>query len=84
MPQSPRKPAAYQLVADDIREQIVSGQLPPGTQLPFKRLLAVEYKVSEQVIDVAMVLLRAEGLIEGVQGKGVYVADRATGIDGQR
>lgn len=78
MPSTPRKPAAYQLVADDIREQIISGQLAPGTQLPFKRLLAVQYKVSEQVIDVAMVLLRAEGLIEGVQGKGVFVAERPT------
>jgi len=76
MPAVPRKPAAYQVVADDIRAQITSGTLSPGDQLPFKRLLAEQYKVSEQVIDVAMVLLRNEGLIEGRQGKGVYVAER--------
>jgi len=76
MPSAPRKPPAYQFVADDLREQITSGTLPPGSQLPFKRLLAQQYKVSEQVIDVAMILLKSEGLIEGIQGKGVYVAER--------
>lgn len=76
MPAAPRKPAAYQVVADDIRTQIATGVLAPGEQLPFKRQLAVQYKVSEQVIDVAMVILRNEGLIEGRQGKGVYVAEK--------
>lgn len=77
MPAAPRKPAAYQTVADDLRQKIASGALAPGAQLPFKRLLAEEYKVSEQVIDVAMVILRNEGLIEGRQGKGVYVAEKS-------
>jgi DNA-binding GntR family transcriptional regulator len=70
-----RKPL-YQVVAEGIRAQIASGVLKPGDQLPFKRLLAEQYGVSEQVIDVAMVLLRAEGLVEGQQGKGVFVAER--------
>lgn len=74
MPPAPRRPPAYQRVADDIRRQIETGELQPGQQLPFKRQLAAQYEVSEQVIDVAMVVLRNEGLIEGIQGKGVYVA----------
>lgn len=72
-PPSPRPPAAYQRVADDIREKIAAEVYPIGSQLPFKRALAAQYAVSTQVIDVAMVLLRSEGLIEGRQGKGVFV-----------
>lgn len=71
----PRKPL-YLVVVDEIRSRIESGALPPGTQLPTKRALAAEFSVSTQVIDVAMILLRTEGLIEGQQGKGVYVAAR--------
>lgn len=69
----PRKQAAYLQVADDIRAQIRAGELLPGDQLPYKRELAVRYKVSGQVIDAAMIVLRAEGLVEGRQGKGVFV-----------
>ncbi len=66
--------AAYHQVADDIRDQIRAGTLAPGDQLPTKRALAQRYQVSGQVIDMAMVVLRTEGLITGRQGKGVYVA----------
>ncbi|MEV4524369.1 GntR family transcriptional regulator, partial [Micromonospora tulbaghiae] len=33
------------------------------------------YEVSNTVIRAAMLLLKAEGLIDGRQGKGVYVAN---------
>jgi GntR family transcriptional regulator len=66
----------YVAIADDIRGQIEAGDLPPGTKLPTKRELATRYKVSGQVIDAAMIVLRTEGWVEGQQGKGVYVAAR--------
>lgn len=75
MPSAARKPAAYQQIADDITEQIRTGVLKPGDQLPFKRQLATQHEVSEQVIDAAMIVLRTAGLIEGRQGKGTYVVD---------
>lgn len=67
--------AAYLQVARDIREQIASGQLKPGDKLPSFAALCEHYKVSGTVIRTALVLLKAEQLIDGRQGKGVYVMD---------
>ncbi|MGN9776015.1 GntR family transcriptional regulator [Micromonospora sp. H33] len=39
-------------------------------------LAAAHYGVSTQVIRSAMLILRAEGLVEGHQGRGVYVRER--------
>ena len=68
--------AAYLQVARDIREQIASGKLKPGDKLPSFNALCEQYKVSGTVIRTAMILLKAEGAIDGRQGKGVYVTDR--------
>lgn len=67
--------AAYLQVARDIREQISSGQLKPGDKLPSFAALCEHYRASNTVIRAAMLVLKAEGLIDGRQGKGVYVAD---------
>ncbi|GGM67385.1 winged helix-turn-helix domain-containing protein [Dactylosporangium sucinum] len=74
MPVEPFRPE-YQRVADDLREQIRSGQLMPGDKLPTKRQLAAHYGVGETSIDNAMLLLRAEHWVRGHQGRGVFVAD---------
>lgn len=66
---------AYLQVARDIREQIKSGKLKPGDKLPSFSALCEHYKVSGTVIRTAMILLKAEGVLDGRQGKGVYVTD---------
>lgn len=66
---------AYLQVARDIREQIKSGQLKPGDKLPSFSALCEHYEVSGTVIRTAMILLKAEGVLDGRQGKGVYVTD---------
>jgi GntR family transcriptional regulator len=66
----------YQQVAADIRAKIERGILKPGDKLPSTRQLVKDYDVSETVIRFAMVQLRAEGLVYGRQGKGVFVAER--------
>lgn len=65
----------YERIADDIRELIKSGKLRPGDKLPTKRQLAEQYGTSAQPVDSAMFVLRGEGLIQGRQGKGIYVRD---------
>jgi GntR family transcriptional regulator len=67
--------AAYLQVARDIREQISSGRLKPGDKLPSFAALCEHYDVSNTVIRAAMLLLKADKLIDGRQGKGVYVVD---------
>jgi GntR family transcriptional regulator len=66
----------YQRVAGDIRTKIEMGLLKPGDRLPSTRQLIEQYEVSETVIRFAMVQLKAEGLVVGQPGKGVYVAER--------
>ncbi|MEO3929963.1 winged helix-turn-helix domain-containing protein [Micromonosporaceae bacterium B7E4] len=63
----------YERVADAIREQIRSGQLKPGDKLPSISQLEKQYAVSYGSIRGAMLVLKAEGLVEGRPGDGVYV-----------
>jgi GntR family transcriptional regulator len=67
----------YERIANEIRGQIRSGRLKPGDKLPSTSELCAQYEVSTQVIRSAMLVLRAEGLVEGHQGRGVYVRDKA-------
>lgn len=69
----------YQRVAADLRDQIRTGRLKPGDQLPSAARLQEIYGVGSTAIRNAMLLLRTEGLIEGHQGKGVYVAPAPQG-----
>ncbi|GAA1394598.1 GntR family transcriptional regulator [Catellatospora coxensis] len=68
---------AFQQVAADIRNQISSGSLPAGAQLPSMAQLKELYSVSSTVVRDALAELRREGLVVGQQGKGVFVRDRA-------
>ena len=73
---------AYQLLADDLREQITSGQLRPGERLPTEPEMCVRSGVSRSTVREALRLLASQHLIvttRGVTG-GSYVAkpDAAT------
>lgn len=72
---------AYLQVADDLREQIRSGELAPGDALPSTTRLAERYCVSIGVVRMAMGVLRTEGLTVGQQGKAVFVRDGAEPAD---
>ena len=63
----------YRQLAEIIRAQIESGQIPPRRAVPSKRTLMQEHGVSARTVDSAMALLRAEGLIETEPGKGLFV-----------
>ena len=63
----------YLEIAAEIREQIRSGRLMPGDKLKTVRSLAADYSVAQGTVGAAMEVLRAEGLIDTVQGKGSVV-----------
>lgn len=65
----------YRRIVDDIREKIRTGQLKPGDKLPTVEEMKAQYGTSSTAIRNAMLVLRGEGLVEGHQGKGVYVTD---------
>ncbi len=66
----------YERLADELVDQIESGRLRPGDQLPSRRELCVKHGVSDQVVGGAMRVLRSKGLIVTLLGSGVFVADR--------
>jgi GntR family transcriptional regulator len=61
----------YRQLADIIRGQIASGVLT--SRIPSVRTLAQEYGVSHITADKALSVLKEEGLIRSVRGKGAYV-----------
>jgi DNA-binding FadR family transcriptional regulator len=78
----PGRVPAYQLLAEDLRDQITSGQLRPGQRLPAEPELCVRSGVSRSTVREALRLLTSQHLIvttRGVTG-GSYVAkpDAAT------
>lgn len=62
-----------QRIAQDIRDKISSGEYRPGAKLPSLREMAAHYGVSAEPVRSALLILQAEGVVEGHQGKGVYV-----------
>jgi len=68
------KPLYEQIVAQ-IKDQIVSGSLKPGSALPSMRSLAKELRISVITTKRAYEELEREGFITTVQGKGTFVAD---------
>lgn len=69
------RPQSEQIAAE-IRAQIMSGELPPGTQLPSVPTFAAERDVSTTTIQTAWRLLKGEGFVTSRTGAGVYVRDR--------
>src|ERR1051325_8025201 len=64
---------AYRRVADAIRAQIRSGELPAGSQLPALPELGEQYGLSATAARDAIATLRDEGHIEPRHGSGTYV-----------
>jgi len=61
----------YVQIADQIREQILSGEL--RARVPSVKTISEEAGVSKIVGEMAMKILKDEGLIEVSIGRGAYV-----------
>ena len=64
----------YRQVIDQIRQQIMAGQLREGEQLVTVRDLAGQLRVNPMTISKAYALLEVEGLLERRRGIGLFVA----------
>ncbi|MEV0282474.1 GntR family transcriptional regulator [Streptomyces sp. NPDC050610] len=72
----------YQQAADAIRDDITAGRLKPGERLPSNRELEERFGVANMTARSALRVLRDEGLIYTVQGRGSYVTDTLPPSDG--
>ena len=64
----------YLQIKNQIKAQIISGDLKVGEQLPSIRFLAKEIRVSMLTAKRAFDELELDGFINSVQGKGNFVA----------
>ncbi|KUJ64031.1 hypothetical protein ACZ90_62945 [Streptomyces albus subsp. albus] len=63
----------YIQAAEVLRREIATGRLKPGEKLPSARALQDRYGVASSTVQNALRLLKSEGLIYSVQGRGSYV-----------
>jgi GntR family transcriptional repressor for pyruvate dehydrogenase complex len=68
---------AYQSVAEQLKDMIMTGELRAGDRLPNVRELGESFGVSKATVSEALRMLGAMGLIETRQGIGTYVRDRS-------
>lgn len=63
----------YRRIAQDLRDRIASGELPPGAQLQTEQELMARYDVSRATVRQALAGLVADGLLEIRRGLGTFV-----------
>ncbi|MFG1837934.1 GntR family transcriptional regulator [Micromonospora sp. NPDC049175] len=63
----------YRAIAEELRERIESGVIPPGALLPTESTLTTEYRASRGTVRQAIAALRDDGLVATEHGRGTYV-----------
>lgn len=64
--------AKYQILADQLREELNRNSVQKGCKLPTEQELTRRYHLSRQTVRHALRLLEEEGLIQRRQGSGAY------------
>ena len=67
--------AIYEQIVNQLKNELVTGELTPGEALPSIRMLAADLSVSVITTKRAYEELEKEGLIRSVAGKGFYVCE---------
>ena len=63
----------YEQVVNQIKAQIISGELKDGDVLPSVRNMAAELRISSLTVKKAYDFLEKEGLVTTIHGKGTFV-----------
>lgn len=64
----------YEQIVDQVKAQIISGELKEGDNLPSVRTLSKELRISALTVKKAYDSLEQEGFTVTIHGKGTYVA----------
>lgn len=72
---------AHRSIAMTLRERILKGLIPPGTELPPTSVLATKWNTSYFTAHTALKTLTKEGLLERKHGAGTHVRDRVPTLE---
>ena len=70
----------YRQIAEDLRQQIESGELAPGAQLPTELELREQYDASRNTVRDAIKWLITRGLVETRPGQGTFVVEKISAL----
>jgi DNA-binding LacI/PurR family transcriptional regulator len=73
MPDTPK----YQLILDQLRQEIASGRYKAGAKLPSEAALVQRFAVSRITAGRAVAELERQGLVDRIAGSGTYVRSAA-------
>lgn len=68
------KPKYYTLM-EQLKEQILNGEISPGEKLPSENELSARYRISRHTVRKALAILENEGCVEAVHGKGTFCSE---------
>lgn len=74
----------YEQVVDGIEELALHGALPPETQMPSVRQLAMELSVNPNTIQRAYAELERRNILYAAKGRGNFISDNLTALRAQR
>ncbi|MFD0772701.1 GntR family transcriptional regulator [Streptomonospora algeriensis] len=63
----------YRQIAAILRNRIADGTIPPGRRIPSLVELEDEFQAARDTLRKAIQVLKDEGLVETVQGMGIFV-----------
>lgn len=66
---------AYQMLREQLRDEIAAGAYPDGTRLPTESELVARHGLSRQTVRRAFQDLVAEGVVVRIPGRGSYTSD---------
>ena len=66
--------ALHQVVENDLREKILSGEWAPNTMISSENQLSAQYNISRMTARTAITHLVGAGLLYRIPGKGTFVA----------
>ena len=70
----------YDQIKEQVRSQILSGELPEGMMLPSLRALAKDLRISVLTTTRAYSELEQEGFIVSQQGRGFFVMSKSSAL----
>lgn len=65
----------YEQVIEEIKKEVVRGELKPGAKLPSQRQLARKIEVNPNTVQRAYREMEQRGLVETKRGRGTFIKD---------